>query len=257
MATSTDDRKAQAQLGNAREQDVHHVKDQKGQNIVLHPDTIKPEATLYIKGCEDSEIVVLGKCTKIMIEGCRRTKVTLKGRILTNIVEVWKCADFGLTLFSDVKTLQLDICRNLALDFATRDHLGNIVWAGVYNLSIKFQDEPNFEPYVSGFDHMKLQYEDLNPIHDQFIVRNIKGEITSEQIVRLSNGYPTTEREAAAFDANKEQNEKNAEDFIRKRLVDAGITLGKKKAEGPKVGRNDPCTCGSGKKAKKCCHTKA
>lgn len=27
--------------------------------------------------------------------------------------------------------------------------------------------------------------------------------------------------------------------------------------EGPKVGRNDPCTCGSGKKFKKCCGTAA
>ena len=26
------------------------------------------------------------------------------------------------------------------------------------------------------------------------------------------------------------------------------------KREAPKVGRNDPCPCGSGKKAKKCCH---
>jgi uncharacterized protein YecA (UPF0149 family) len=25
------------------------------------------------------------------------------------------------------------------------------------------------------------------------------------------------------------------------------------KREGPKVGRNDPCPCGSGKKYKKCC----
>ena len=25
------------------------------------------------------------------------------------------------------------------------------------------------------------------------------------------------------------------------------------KLEGPKVGRNDPCPCGSGKKYKKCC----
>jgi len=31
MATSLEDRKAQAQLGNAKEQEVHHVKDQKGQ----------------------------------------------------------------------------------------------------------------------------------------------------------------------------------------------------------------------------------
>jgi len=255
MATpAADDRKAQAQLGNARAQDVHHVKDLKGQNIHIAAETMKPEATLYIKGCEDTEIVFTGKCTKIMIEGCRRTKVTLKGRILTNIVEVWKCADFGLSLFSDVKTLQLDICRNLALDFATRDRLSNIVWAGVYNLSIKFQDEPDFTPHVTGFDQMKPLYADLNPIHDQFIIRNLKGEIASEQLVRLSNGYPTTEREASEFDTNKEQNEKNAEDFIRKRLLDSGITLGKKKAEGPKVGRNDPCTCGSGKKSKNCCH---
>ena len=27
--------------------------------------------------------------------------------------------------------------------------------------------------------------------------------------------------------------------------------------EGPKIGRNDPCPCGSGKKYKKCCGTKA
>ncbi|MFN9975212.1 MAG: SEC-C metal-binding domain-containing protein [Phycisphaerae bacterium] len=27
--------------------------------------------------------------------------------------------------------------------------------------------------------------------------------------------------------------------------------------EGPKIGRNDPCSCGSGKKYKKCCATAA
>ncbi|MBK3735483.1 SEC-C motif-containing protein [Azospirillum brasilense] len=30
-------------------------------------------------------------------------------------------------------------------------------------------------------------------------------------------------------------------------------TLGARPRSGPKVGRNDPCTCGSGKKYKKCC----
>ncbi len=29
-----------------------------------------------------------------------------------------------------------------------------------------------------------------------------------------------------------------------------GVTL---RREGPKIGRNDPCPCGSGKKYKKCC----
>jgi len=254
---ATDDRKAQAQLGNAKAQEIHHVKDKKGETITIRDSDIKSEATLYIKGCEDCEINYSAKCTKIMIEGCRRCKVSLKGRIITNIVEVWKCADFKLALTAEVKTLQLDICRNLSLGYATRDLLHNIVWAGVYNLSIAFDDEPHFTPYVSGFDHMKDQYPDLSPITDQFFVRLLNGEIAAEQMVRLANGYPTTEREAQLFDTQKEQNEKNAEEFIRKRLADSGITLGRKKNEGPKLGRNDPCSCGSGKKAKKCCAASA
>jgi len=253
---ANDDRRTQAQLGNAREQEVHHIRDQKGQKITLGNDDIKSTATMYIRGCEDTEIIFDAKCTKIMIEGCRRCSVHLKGRVLTNIVEVWKCADFTLGVTADIKTMQLDICRNLTLNFDTKDHVSNIVWAGVYNLVINVKDEPDFVPYVSGYDQMKLQYTDLNPIHDQFIVRNLKGEITSEQVVRLPNGYPTTEREAQEFDNNAEQNAKNAEEFVRKRLEDAGVRLGRKAAEGPKTGRNDPCTCGSGKKAKKCCQAK-
>lgn len=37
--------------------------------------------------------------------------------------------------------------------------------------------------------------------------------------MRLANGYPTTEREAALFDSQKEQNEKNAEEFLKKKLA--------------------------------------
>jgi len=35
------------------------------------------------------------------------------------------------------------------------------------------------------------------------------------------------------------------------------VTPGTVRHEGPKVGRNDPCPCGSGKKYKKCCGQKA
>jgi len=257
MTSTAEERKAQAQVGNAKEQIIHHIRDKKGETVHIRDADIKPESTLYVKGCEDCEINFHAKCTKVMIEGCRRCKFTLKGRILTNIAEVWKCADTNVAITAEIKTLQLDICRNLALTFETRDNLHNIVWAGVYNLSIDFKDEPQTAPHVTGYDQMKEKHADLNPIHDQFIVRNLKGDITSEMVVRLANGYPTTEREAQEFDTQKEKNEKNAEEFIRKKLLDSGITLGKKKAEGKKVGRNDPCTCGSGKKAKKCCAASA
>ena len=37
-------------------------------------------------------------------------------------------------------------------------------------------------------------------------------------------------------------------------FVDGELVLAKTQVnEGPKVGRNDPCPCGSGKKYKKCC----
>jgi hypothetical protein len=245
-------RKAQAQLGNAKEQEIYAITNKKGETIALK-DELKQEHTLFIKGCEDCTIEVRGRCTKVMVEGCRKSKIHLHSRIYTNIVEVWKCADILVNLQTDVKTLQLDLCRNLELKCVTSDNLPSITWAGVYNMSIGFDDEPDKTPFVTGFDEMKPNYPDLNPIYDQFIVRIIKSEIVSEQVVRLANGYPTTEREAQEFDTQKEKNEKNAEDFIRNKLKESGITLGKKKATGPKVGRNDPCTCGSGKKSKNCC----
>lgn len=243
---------AQANVGNAKEQEIYPIANQKNQTILVK-DELKPEHTLYIKGCEDCTVEVKGRCTKVLIEGCRRTKVHLHSRIITNIVEAWKLADCLLDIQTDVKTLQLDICRNLETKFSSKESLPNITWAGVYNLSIAFEDEPNTPPHVTGFDQMKPAYPDINPIHDQFIMRVMKGEIVIEQVVRLANGYPTTEREAQEFDKQTEKNTKNTEEYMRRRLQEAGIQLGRKAPGGAKVGRNDPCTCGSGKKSKNCC----
>ena len=94
---------------------------------------------------------------------------------------------------------------------------------------------------------------DLKELTDQFIVRFLGEadalELKQELVVRLKNGYPTTEREAAAFDERQERN-------LQKFAEQAGITIGRKKREGPKIGRNDPCPCGSGKKYKQCCMRK-
>jgi len=246
-----DPRRAQAQVGNAKEQDLHSVFGKKGEDVTILQKDIKPEATLYIKGCEDSNIHFHGKCTKVMIEGCRRCKFKLGGKIITEIAEVWKCTDSEIAVSTEVKTLQLDICRNLKVNFDSRDHLHNVVWAGVYDMSLAFVDEPEVPPLITGFEQLKPSYPDLNPIFDQFYTRIVDKEILTEQVVRLQNGYPTTEREAKEFDEQKEKNAKNAEDFLTARLAAAGITLGKKK---PKVPRNSPCDCDSGKKAKHCCH---
>ena len=116
--------------------------------------------------------------------------------------------------------------------------------SAVHDLSLSFDDAPEHK-LLTGFNEMKSQYPNIVEDIDQFITRFHKDKLLTEQIVRLKNGYPTTEREAAEFDRKQEE-------AIQKLAAEAGITISKKKPTGPKVKPNDPCTCGSGKKYKKC-----
>jgi hypothetical protein len=243
---------AHFQTGSGKQQEAKYVVGEKGQTQLISRDNMKQEATLFIKNCEDCEYTVTGRCTKILIDSCKNTKVYLKGRILTNVVEVWKCEDFHLAVQTDVKTLQIDLCKKFNIHYDNKDLLHSIVWCGVYDLQISFADnEPGL---LTGFEHMQseLSHLQLNSDIDQFIIRYLQGKLTTEQVVRLSNGYPTTDREANEFDTQKEKNEAAAEEYIKNRLAQAGITLGKKQVK--KVGRNENCPCGSGKKNKKCCN---
>jgi len=92
-------------------------------------------------------------------------------------------------------------------------------------------------------------YPEIKEDFDQFIVRILEGKPISEQVVRLENGFPTTEREAQAFDEKAEKNKKAAAKHIRKLVK----TVETKHGSNKKVGRNDDCSCGSGLKFKKCC----
>ena len=57
--------------------------------------------------------------------------------------------------------------------------------------------------------------------------------------------------EFAAFDAQVFQHEYDHLDGIVEKMVNNDFRTYRR--ESPKVGRNDPCPCGSGKKYKKCC----
>lgn len=63
----------------------------------------------------------------------------------------------------------------------------------------------------------------------------------------------------ASYSADGETEEHWEQSFFEKengqwKFLDAkGVHFGPYRREEPKIGRNDPCTCGSGKKYKKCC----
>src|SRR6185312_12167391 len=54
-------------------------------------------------------------------------------------------------------------------------------------------------------------------------------------------------------DMEREFRRKKERELQQARMAGAGDTLVQQRRVGDKVGRNDPCPCGSGKKYKKCC----
>lgn len=159
--------------------------------------------------------------------------------------------------------MQLDVCDGVKLIFDKKDQYHQVVWAGVDNLAIEFLRAPEHN-MLTGLAQMREAHADLNDQIDQFIIRFLEdGKLTPEMIVRLPGGYPTTNREADAWDAQQARKEQLTEEQLRK-MIDLAPQLGignitKVGADGKKVkvGVNDPCPCGSGLKYKKCCEKKS
>jgi hypothetical protein len=142
---------------------------------------------------------------------------------------------------SPIKTLQADLSKKLSLVYKSKDIYGSLVWSGIYDLSLKVGDDV----HESGYEQMKVEYPDINDQFDQFIVRYLnvrlhtaharphahthdayaradtrlrfdpQGTLTAEQIVRLKNGFPTTEREAKEFDEKQKANDAAMENYVR------------------------------------------
>merc|ERR1712137_432809 len=241
-----------------KNQETKLVTGQSGEKIALNNGYTR-KATVYLKQNTDCEINIDKPCTKVMIESCNGCTIRLNAAINTEVVEFWNCDDATLEINTKVKTLQADLCTNATTKFAEKSYFSQIIWAGMKNYVITI-----------GSDRLETGYEtidreevpDLKERFDQFIIRYVKGKLLQELIVRLKNGFPTTEREAAAFDEQKEKNDRLYEAHVRKMLSSGVAGIGEKleklnKTEVKKVGRNDACTCGSGKKYKKCCEGKS
>jgi len=245
--------KVQAKL-ELKEQETKYFMNEKGSKLTISKEMFSKKTALYFKNCVDCEYTIdaLTKCIKIMIEGCSNSKIICNGKITTNMVELWKCKDLNLELSTKVFTCQVDLSQNVVLSYSNKQMFQSVVWASTNNLNINFQHST--DKLVTGLNVLKEQakYPDLNEQIDQFIVRLIEGAIVEERIIRLSNGFPTTEREATEFEEREKRNKEKAEQHIKK-LVKS-VEIKHRAATGTKkLGRNDMCSCGSNKKYKKCC----
>jgi len=230
--------------------DAKFILNQIGKKEIFNKDNLRVESTLYFKDCKDCEFIIDSKCCKVLIESCSNIKFLMNSVITTSISEIWKSSDLHLDIKVRIDTFQVDMSTKIILNYHRRDMINSVVWAGVHDLHITIPDGAGGkELFQTGFKEMQTEYQDIKEDYDQFTVRIIEGKLISEQIVRLENGFPTTEREAKAFDEREARNKKAADKHIRK-LVKSVET---KHGSNQKVGRNDLCSCGSGQKFKKCC----
>eukprot|EP01097_Dermamoeba_algensis_P005382 TRINITY_DN3422_c0_g2_i1.p1 TRINITY_DN3422_c0_g2~~TRINITY_DN3422_c0_g2_i1.p1 ORF type:complete len:459 (+),score=129.58 TRINITY_DN3422_c0_g2_i1:50-1426(+) len=239
-----------SQLGKGTtDADGKFILNRKGEKLVLDEQHLTEKKTLYLKNIEDCEYIIDAPCLKVFLENCKRSTVICNGNIRTNTIEAWKVDDTKLHLNTKVFTFQLDICNNLDVVYAKHGYIQDLVWSGVENLKVTMASSKIV--LETGLAQMKEHHPDLVPDSDQFITRFIDGKFKTELVVRLANGFPTTEREAAEFEAREARNKKLAEKKIKQLIKTSELSHRPK--EEKKVGRNDPCPCGKGQKYKKCC----
>jgi hypothetical protein len=259
---ATEQARLQAQIGNLKKQNAQFITDEKNCNRTLEKvgeqtvenneeglDLSKIPA-LYFKGCYDGEYTVDHRTTKLLIEACHNCIFHINGPILTACTEVWKCTNVTLNSNTAVKTLQLDLTTGFALNVPSIEQFGTIVWNSAEQLKINIANAPQHN-LVTGFTEMKHEFPDSNVVIDQFIIRYLNNQLTSERCIRLKNGFLSTEREAVEWDR---KNELLKTRFVENFLKEGGITINKKPEK--KIQPNEPCPCGSNKKYKKCCFNK-
>ena len=93
------------------------------------------------------------------------------------------------------------------------------------------------------------EYPQLYALHADFFnealrTRNLEKMIMQRVKVMAKNGYMPSHSSHASYAAYDDEEYDEEEAFVIQETV---------RREGPKIGRNDPCPCGSGKKYKKCC----
>jgi len=180
-----------------------------------------------VRRCADCAIVIPAgvSAVKLMVEGCTNCTVAIQGKVLSETLEVWRCDGCAFAIGSRLATIQVDACKGLELTFGQTSFFDRMLTAGGYDVSVAFADTPELKGRV---DLAEMQAEapekDLNGETDQFITRLVEGKVLTELIIRLSNDFPTTEREVAEFASRTKMHTDKLDEVVDGML---GSSLGK------------------------------
>ncbi|KAJ3281730.1 hypothetical protein HDU79_010530 [Rhizoclosmatium sp. JEL0117] len=182
----------------------HFITDLQNETLTLTAESqaesgIPSNATLYFKGLKGCTITVQTPCTKVFIERCVDTKVTLSSRIVTQMLEVWKSNGVDISVDTTVFTVQADDVRDSSVVFGSKEQFGQVVWTNCAGLAVSVKEEQDSK-LVVGLEGQSAPEGITLVESDQFIVRFVDGILTSELVVRVgTGGFTTTIREDDRF----------------------------------------------------------
>uniref|UniRef100_A0A7S0JJK4 CS domain-containing protein n=1 Tax=Calcidiscus leptoporus TaxID=127549 RepID=A0A7S0JJK4_9EUKA len=207
---------------------AHVIEEKHGEGTIsISEEDLPPIAVLTLRRCSDVEVVLPPSATvvKILVEGCTKLRLAVSGKVLTETLEVYKCTDCAIHVASKLATLQVDACRGLDFFFAKAADFHQLLSAGAYGVSVSIE-EGELRCVVDLEEERRLRpHTELSDETDQLITRLIEGALTTELVIRLSNDFPTTEREAAAFAERAKGAGEALEEMARGML---GTSLGNK-----------------------------
>lgn len=205
----------------------HVVEGRSGERIALNASGLPPLPVITLRKCTDCE-VVLGEgvaAVKLLVEGCVNTTVAVNGKVLTETIELWQCEGVAVKIASAMRTVQLDACSGVKLQYARAADFDRCLTAGVFDLALSFADAPSLDGEVDlGTLRAQMPDKGLSAETDQFISRHVEGALLTELIVRLSNDFPTTEREVADFAAKTRMKSDKIDEVVQGML---GSSLGR------------------------------
>lgn len=164
--------------------------------MIITRDVIDPARAIHLRDLSDREVVLEGdaSCAKAFVERCARTRLVIKGRVVSESVEVWGCEGVEIICESAIATTQVDDATEVTVRHPARRALGAVVFATSRDVGVAFDDEGGV---VQRLDDHGLAPGDHREI-PQFISRIVNGEIMTERLIRGKDEYPTTERELRA-----------------------------------------------------------
>eukprot|EP00048_Salpingoeca_helianthica_P002532 m.58092 g.58092 ORF g.58092 m.58092 type:complete len:230 (-) comp12159_c0_seq1:1622-2311(-) len=174
-------------------------------------DAVAPSSTLMFTNCSDCTYIFETTVAKISIQNCTKCTFILNGKVLSGVVECISSRGIELCFSIACNTAQVDDSDDVSFVFTDLAMLGSVYWVNCNRISVVMK-EGEARTWSSLPTDQRVQRR----------ISVVDGAVTSEDVVRVGVGFPTTARENTAFEEQQARNSQRMMDFLRGQLHFSG-----------------------------------